>query len=69
MSSAEPQPRNHSFPSCARCEDVIGVYEPLVKVAGDMAYRTSRAAEPTIAAEDGLLYHGHCYDSISGSEA
>jgi hypothetical protein len=67
MSSAEPE-RCHPFPRCARCNAVIGVYEPLVKVADDRAYRTSQAAEPNIAADDGFLYHGHCYDSISASE-
>ncbi|MBV9166262.1 MAG: hypothetical protein JO342_08915 [Solirubrobacterales bacterium] len=63
MARTEPEPLTDPAPRCARCSDVIGVYEPLVQVDGDMARRTSRAAEPTIAAKAGPFYHLDCYES------
>ena len=50
-----------AFPRCERCGDVIGVYDPLVHVAGETARRTSRAAEPDIADVPGRIYHDACY--------
>lgn len=58
MTSAEIEP---SFPRCHRCGDVIGVYDPLVHLAGQTARRTSRAAEPDIAHAAGRIYHDACY--------
>ena len=54
--STRPRPR------CAACRDVIGVYEPLVHVLGDLAWRTSLAAEPAVTAAGGDLYHADCYE-------
>jgi hypothetical protein len=51
----------HVLPRCERCGDVIGVYDPLVHVAGETARRTSRAAEPDIADVAGRIYHDACY--------
>lgn len=51
----------HALPRCARCGDVIGVYDPLVHVAGETARGTSRAAEPDIATLAGRIYHDECY--------
>lgn len=51
----------HVLPLCARCGDVIGVYDPLVHVAGERARRTSRAAEPEILNVAGRIYHDACY--------
>lgn len=48
---------------CARCGDVIGVYEPLVVVTDGVVRRTSRAAEPQIAAKVGDFYHEGCYEA------
>jgi len=56
-------------PCCAACADVIGVYEPLVHVFGGLAWRTSRAAEPSVAAADGLLYHLKCYERLGEAGA
>jgi hypothetical protein len=67
MARAEPELRSPPVPRCARCNDVIGVYEPLVQVVGDRARRTSRAAEPTLAALAGLIYHVECYEANPGS--
>ncbi|HZO77033.1 MAG TPA: hypothetical protein VFB39_03255 [Solirubrobacteraceae bacterium] len=50
-----------AFPRCEWCGDVIGVYDPLVHVAGQTARRTSRAAEPDVADFDGRIYHDACY--------
>jgi hypothetical protein len=52
-------------PRCAACLDVIGVYEPLVHVFAGFAWRTSRAAEPSIATAAGMLYHLECYEKLS----
>jgi hypothetical protein len=49
-------------PSCARCGDVIGVYEPLVEVLGELARQTSRAAEPGVCTTGGTCYHRACYE-------
>lgn len=56
------------FPLCERCGDVIGVYDPLVHVAGETARRTSRAAEPDIAAVGGRIYHDVCYQLAMEAE-
>jgi hypothetical protein len=51
---------------CTACRDVIGVYEPLVHVLEDLAWRTSLAAEPGIAAAGGEHYHADCYSRRPG---
>ena len=47
-------------PRCARCGDVVGVYEPYVLVVGDDILYASRASRPDLP-PDGLLYHGECH--------
>lgn len=54
-------------PRCAACQDVIGVYEPLVHVFAGFAWRTSRAAEPGITTAAGMLFHLSCYE-LRGAE-
>ena len=49
---------------CAVCQDVIGVYEPLVHVFAGFAWCTSRAAEPSIATAPGMIYHLECYEKL-----
>jgi hypothetical protein len=51
-------------PRCVACRDIIGVYEPLVHVLGELAWHTSRAAEPEVVTADGELYHAECYQGI-----
>jgi hypothetical protein len=46
---------------CSDCEEVIGVYEPLVLVMGGHARTTSRAAEPKLQSSFGTYYHRDCY--------
>lgn len=48
---------------CAHCDDVIGVYEPLIHVIRGVVRRTSRAAEPGIRTKAGAFYHRDCYES------
>jgi hypothetical protein len=48
---------------CARCGEVIGVYEPLVHVVDGVAQKTSRAADPEIVhARTGAVFHLACSD-------
>lgn len=52
---------------CARCREMIGVYEPLVHVYGGTARRTSRAADPQLGRErSGACYHAACYALEAG---
>lgn len=51
-------------PRCVACQDVIGIYEPLVQLVDGVAWRTSRAAEPTLGAAGGELYHAACYERL-----
>ena len=48
-------------PRCGACDDVIGVYEPLVQVFAGRARQTSRAAEPGIECSGESCYHLGCY--------
>jgi len=52
---------------CTRCDDVIGVYEPLVVVDADGVRHTALAAEPHLAAQrrgGDALYHRLCYAAL-----
>ncbi|MGO9906468.1 MAG: hypothetical protein ACLPY3_12230 [Solirubrobacteraceae bacterium] len=40
---------------------MVGVYEPLVHVLGDLVWRTSLAAKPGVALAGGERYHADCY--------
>lgn len=55
--------------TCDHCAEAIGVYEPMVVVAGGEARETSRAAEPTVGSEPGKRYHHACYIERFGSLA
>jgi hypothetical protein len=46
---------------CARCGEVIGVYEPLIVVEGARPRHSSLAAEPALAGAPGELYHQGCH--------
>ena len=54
------------MPRCVTCEDVIGVYEPLVHIDRGLARRTSRAAEPGVTDSSGQCYHLDCYERLVG---
>ncbi|MGH2856603.1 MAG: hypothetical protein ACRDMJ_03875 [Solirubrobacteraceae bacterium] len=64
-----PPPPLDGPPRCGRCQQVIGVYEPAVTIAGGRARRTSRAADPELlrAATGGAEhYHLACYEPHAG---
>jgi hypothetical protein len=46
------------------CDDVVGVYEPLMHVGSGLAKRTSRAAEPEICSS-GQCFHLACYEGLA----
>ena len=62
VSAPEAHPRGGRGPSCARCGDVIGVYEWLVEVMGERERHTSRAAEPEVCTSEAACYHRACYE-------
>jgi hypothetical protein len=48
---------------CRRCGDVIGVYEPMIRVVSGHAVRTSWAAQDEMLENaDGEAFHVDCYD-------
>ena len=51
-------------PRCAACNDVLGVYEPIMHVLGGYARLTSRAAEPGVTSAEGPCYHAECYKRL-----
>jgi len=53
-----------SGPRCGACNDVIGVYEPLVRVIDGSVRHTSRAAEPRLPQSGERWYHLGCYESL-----
>lgn len=54
------------FSMCAHCGDRIGVYEPVVVIAGESSRRTSLANEPQLAERDGIvLMHEACAAALS----
>lgn len=46
---------------CAHCDDVIGVYEPIVVVTGIDVRETSLAAERELTSAPGQRYHATCW--------
>jgi hypothetical protein len=63
VSAVQPEPRPNGRPRCAACGEIIGVYEPIVHVAGRLVRQTSRAAEPNACLSGGVCYHAACYES------
>ncbi len=58
--------RAEQLPRCTVCDDVIGVYEPLVHLDHEFARRTSRAAEPGVTSSGGQSFHLGCYERLVG---
>ena len=56
----------NTTPRCQHCEDVIGVYEPMIVLSDGRARDTSRAAEPGGAGPIGECYHHACYGKAHG---
>ena len=48
---------------CQRCEDVIGVYEPMVICSGGDAWVTSLAATPELPNGPPDWFHRACFQS------
>lgn len=46
---------------CAHCQEVIGVYEPLIVLDAGEPRETSRAAEPMLPLDGAEHYHRTCY--------
>lgn len=46
---------------CAHCQDVIGVYEPMIVAGPHPPRETSIAAEPTLADSAGVHFHAACF--------
>jgi hypothetical protein len=53
---------------CHHCDDVIGVYEPMVVLASGQLRNTSRAAEQDYEPSVGECYHRACYALAHGEE-
>jgi hypothetical protein len=53
---------------CQCCGEVIGVYEPLVRLLDGCAHESSRALEPGGSKRDGEHYHRACYERLDGDE-
>jgi hypothetical protein len=51
---------------CHRCDDVIGVYEPMIVLTDGRARNTSRAAEQDDREPVGECYHDACYTQVHG---
>ncbi len=66
MGHGQGERRRDEPPRCARCDDVLGVYEPIMHVLGGNARLTSRAAEPGVASGEGQWYHAECYERLVG---
>ena len=55
--------------TCRHCEDVIGVYEPMIVLCNEHARRTSRAAEPDVGEKIGEYYNHACFVRVHGEHS
>lgn len=53
---------------CWHCEEVIGVYEPMVVFSDGEAHKTSKAADPDIGEHGDECYHSSCYAQVYGQK-
>jgi hypothetical protein len=53
---------------CRHCNEVIGVYEPLVRVIAGHMRESSRALEPNVSALAGEHYHRACYERLNHAQ-
>jgi len=53
---------------CHHCEDVIGVYEPMIVLTDGQARNTSRAVEQDGRGLIGKCYHHACYAEAHGQD-
>jgi hypothetical protein len=59
----EPPPASQLL-RCNQCGEVIGVYEPLVRLLDGRAHASSRALEPASSDRGGEHYHRACYERL-----
>ena len=50
---------------CDDCGEVIGVYEPLVRLLDGRAYESSRARRARLLGRGGEHYHRACYERLT----
>jgi hypothetical protein len=64
ISVSEPtgDPVPPHLPRCRHCQDVIGVYEPLVLETAEGHVHTSLVARPSLSEADGQSFHRACYE-------
>lgn len=65
MGHNQGEPTVSPFPRCMACDDVIGVYEPLIHVFGGAARRTSLTADQQVCSSSGHCYHLECYERLA----
>ena len=53
---------------CQSCGEVIGVYEPLVRLLDGCANESSRALEPGSSERYGEHYHRACYERLENDD-
>lgn len=53
---------------CQHCGDLIGVYEPLVRLADGHPHETSRAAHPNPGDCGVPCFHRSCYEQVGASQ-
>jgi hypothetical protein len=53
---------------CRHCEDVIGVYEPMIVLCDGRVRDTSRATEPNVGGDASEYYHRDCYVPAHGED-
>jgi hypothetical protein len=53
---------------CHHCQDVIGVYEPMIVLSDGRAHNTSRAAGQDDREPVGECYHRACYTEAHGQD-
>jgi hypothetical protein len=58
----------NNTPRCSHCNDVIGVYEPMVVLAEGRANTTSRALERDAGYAE-PCYHRDCYAQVTAKAA
>ena len=54
------------MPKCHQCGEVIGVYEPLVRLVDGQPCETSRAREPQAGSLGERCYHRTCLPERAG---
>lgn len=58
--------RHRRLPRCDLCDEVIGVYEPILVEGPDGDRVTSLAADPELDVRGLLCRHPSCADTMSG---